>query len=174
MHGLLLGLTLVFAAPGEIYRCVDGDGKASFQDRPCAGADANRRGAAMPGRSDDPAAVREWLASLSRTRTPATPDAPAARVLELRAPTPRASRPVFASERSLAICSERYYHCASANAATMDACVAAMPRCGSGADTGCCPAASVACYRSLRSDGQPLASAVRGALLGGDGGASCL
>jgi hypothetical protein len=71
------------------------------------------------------------------------------------------------SEAQLAICSERFLHCAHGDAATMDRCVDRLPRCGS-ATGACCPQVCVDRYQGLRAAGQPLAASVRLALLDPD------
>jgi hypothetical protein len=142
-------LTLALGA-NDIHRCSDG-GRVVFQDKPCAGAGVSIR---LDGdTASAQAELRRWLEAdkASRGAQPAATEAPTS------------SRPV-AGEAQLAVCSERFLACASDDAAAMDGCVAALPRCG-GASSACCPAACIDRYQSLRGEGHGLASAVRLALL---------
>lgn len=157
----LLLLTLALGAPGDIYRCTDAAGKVSFQDQPCLRGTS----AQLARHGEDPATsereLRQWLDSY-RGRT-GQHEAPAADDRSRR----NESRTIggAVSEAQLAMCSERFLHCAHGDAATMDACVDRLPRCGSGASGPCCPQACVDRYQALRSDGQELAASVRLALL---------
>ena len=150
----LLAMAVALGGSGEIHRCAADGGRIVFQDKPCPG------GASKGIKTDgDPAiAQRElqrWLAE-QRERTPPV------------APTPSGSTQprdaVTVTEARLAVCSERFLGCASGDAATMDACVAALPRCGPSGGS-CCPQACIARYQTLRQEGLALASAVRLALL---------
>ncbi len=170
LSSLLLAVAL--AAPGDIYRCKDAAGAVSYQDHPCAGAST----APMIKAGDDSAAsqlaLQQWLDGY-RQRSDAGRGQPTSRPLSL----PRSGTGAAVSEAQLAMCSERFLHCAHGDAATMDRCVDRLPRCGSGGAP-CCPQACIARYQGLRQSGQPLASAVRLALLDPDapacGGASAL
>ena len=157
----LLLLTLTLGAPGDIYRCTDTAGKVSFQDKPCVRGTS----AQLARHGDDAAAsereLRQWLDSYRRLAGSASPAA-------ARVPAQQeGSRYVggVVSEAQLAMCSERFLHCAQGDAAAMDACVDRLPRCGSSASAPCCPQACVDRYQSLRGDGQELATSVRLALL---------
>lgn len=140
----LLLLASLSLAPGDIYRCRDGGGRVSFQDQPCAGGEQARLGS---GASEQ--ALRAWLDAQPGGRA-----APSASV-----PLPR-TRPAGAiSEAQLAVCSERFLHCASDDAAAMDRCIGGLARGGG------CPSACVERYQALRGQGHALAPAVRLALL---------
>lgn len=147
----LFALVAALSGSGEIYRC-SADGRVVYQDKPCPGSTS--KGIKTDG---DPAkAQRElqrWLAE-QRQRAPA--QAPPS-ATETRSA-------VDVSEARLAVCSERFLGCASGDAVTMDACVAALPRCETSGGS-CCPHACIARYQTLRREGLELASAVRLALL---------
>lgn len=158
----LLLWTLALGAPGDIYRCTDATGKVSFQDKPCVRGSS----AQLARHGEDPVTsereLRQWLDRY--------------RARQINAPTPTAgadpahrdpSRYVggTVTEAQLAMCSERFLHCAQGDAAAMDACVDQLPRCGASAATPCCPQACVGRYQALRGDGQELATSVRLALL---------
>lgn len=153
-------VVLALAAPGDIYRCADSTGKLSYQDHPCAGTGSSTRLAG--GDSDTAASQRALQQWLDQQRGVALPAAPAN-------PAPAASRRVWlpgpVSEAQLAVCSERFLHCAQGNAAAMDRCVSQLPRCADGQADACCPSVCISRYQSLRQQGQELASAVRLALL---------
>lgn len=156
----LLMLAIALGAPGDIYRCTDTAGKVSFQDQPCVRGTS----AQLARHGDDPATsereLRQWLDSY-RGRQSGSQSPGAAPAQQDR------SRYVggVVSEAQLAMCSERFLHCAQGDAAAMDACVDRLPRCGSSASAPCCPQACVDRYQSLRGDGQELATSVRLALL---------
>ena len=157
--------------PGAMYRCTDAAGAVAFQDRPCESARGEDR---IAGGEQ---ALRRWLEA-QRGDSPPTPAraGPPARAEAGRggaaAPRPAdvaaASAPAGASERRLAICSERFLACAHGDPVRMDRCVASLPRCGGGS-TACCPARCLDRYAELRGAGSALADAVHGALFGSRG-----
>ncbi len=150
MTTLPLVLLLALGAGGEIHRCVE-SGRVVFQDKPCAGSAAQ----GLKTHSDSAKAERELRIWLAQQRARAEPPSPSAG---------RSSESVTVSEARLAVCSERFLHCAGSDESAMDACVATLPRCGpNGGD--CCPAACINRYQVLRADGHERASAVRLALL---------
>jgi hypothetical protein len=183
---LLLAATLAPALPTRIYQCRDAGGAIGYQDRPC---ESPRGEARLEGGEQ---ALRRWLeeqrqaeAAKRPASTPGSPQrqpgtaAPASSSQEptvaatgSRGVSPRA--PALASageERRLAVCSERFLHCARGGERAMDACIAALPRCGSGVGA-CCPAPCLERYRNSRARGETPSAAVYGALLDPDG-ASC-
>ncbi|HRQ65094.1 MAG TPA: hypothetical protein PKZ76_09565 [Xanthomonadaceae bacterium] len=135
--GLLMAVAL--AGAGDIHRCRAADGSLAFQDRPC-----------------------DVAATPPRASSPSRQSPPAERQPDLAA-TPRAHAPV--DERLMAACSERFLHCADGNAQRMDACIASIAPCSAARGGACCPSSCVDRYQSLRRKGEPLASAVRLALL---------
>ncbi|GMU42897.1 MAG: DUF4124 domain-containing protein [Xanthomonadales bacterium] len=137
-------LTGLFLASGDIYRCRDAAGKLSFQDQPCAGGQQTRLAGGASER-----ALRAWLDAQPGGSPP-----PAATSLR---GVPRPTSAI--GEAQLAICSERFLHCASDDADAMDRCVAGLARSGG------CPNACVARYQALRAEGHALAPAVRLTLL---------
>lgn len=158
----ILLLALVLGAPGDIYRCSDVSGKVSFQDQPCArGAQSAHLASGNDDAKASQMALQQWLDSHREHRAPNTPATGA-----------RSVRPPFGngaiSEAQLAMCSERFLHCAQGNDDAMDACVASLPRCGTGGSAPCCPQACVSRYQSLRRDGNALATSVKLALLDPD------
>lgn len=156
-------LATALMAPGDIYRCKDASGAVSFQDQPCTGGESAHLARAGDDPADSERALRQWLdAYRGRNGDPASTPAPAA------ARPPRWQGGGAISEAQLAMCSERFLHCASGDAAAMDACIARLPSCGSGAAGACCPRSCVARYQDLREAGHALASAVRLALLDPD------
>lgn len=159
----LLLAAVASAAPQRIYQCTNARGESAYQDRPCD--DASRQQLSEGGEQ----ALRRWLeqqraADVAKHSAARTPSRPAIE----QAPRSTTSLPLAdrsaAEERLIASCSERFLNCARSDAAAMDACVASLPRCGQGS-TGCCPAACIESYQSLRREGEGLASAVRLALL---------
>lgn len=139
-------LASVLAAPGDIYRCRDGTGRVSFQDQPCASGEQAR----LSGGASEQA-LRAWLDAQ-----------PGGRPIATRTAVPMRPRPAGGvSEAQLALCSERFLHCASDDPGAMDACIARLPGAG-------CPAACVERYQALRGQGHALAPAVRLALLDPD------
>ena len=163
MVGLLTAAVLVTAlqAPGQIYRCPTADGSTRYQDQPCTG------GKQFSGEDQDLQSLRSWLEDLAPPK-PAPPKPGGA---------PHRAAPSYqyrsVSEQLIAVCSERFLACASDKPAAMDRCVAALPRCGDGRTSGCCPSSCVEAYQQRRQAGSPLASAVRGALLDPSSGPSC-
>lgn len=157
----LLLLSFALGAPGDIYRCTDAAGKVSFQDKPCVRGSS----AQLARHGDDPATsereLRQWLDSYRGHS--GQPSALAVDNPPRRNPSRYVGGTV--TEAQLAMCSERFLRCAHGDAATMDACVDQLPRCGSAAAGPCCPQACVDRYQALRSDGQELAASVRLALL---------
>lgn len=152
------------AAPQRIYQCRSARGETAYQDRPC---DGDARQQLSEGGEQ---ALRQWLEqqrAANAGKRSAGPSRPPARATasprEPAGAAPLASRSA-AQERLIASCSERFLGCATADTAAMDACVASLPRCGS-RSAGCCPAACIERYQSLRREGEGLASAVRMALL---------
>ena len=161
---LILSLILAGAvsAPGDIYRCVGPDGRARFQDAPCAGA-AGKSAQKFEG-GDSATDLRKWLQELKKRGGRPSPQPPVAADRTQAPAVPASMGPV--NERLLARCSQRFLDCANGNAAAMDACIASSPRCAPGGGSGtCCPSACVGRYQSLRAIGAPMASAVRDALL---------
>jgi hypothetical protein len=159
----------MIAAPGEIYRCVGADGKASFQDRPCAAAaHAARLERGAVGNPESERELRAWLDKLRREsgapRSTTPPAASSPDAMGRRAP--HEAQLTDTETRQLAACSERFLDCANGDATRMDRCVAQMPRCSASGVSACCPAACISRYASLRHDGASLAGAVRNALLG--------
>jgi hypothetical protein len=156
-------LTAALAAPGEIYRCPNASGGVSYQDKPCAGSAAGS--APLVAAGDDSAASQRALQHwLDGYRTRVATSTPAAAPREPRGGSVTGS----VSESQLAMCSERFLHCAHGNEATMDRCVDRLPRCGSGAAAPCCPQACIERYQGLRQGGAELATSVRLALLDPD------
>ena len=158
--GIALGFWLLIGAlmaPGDIYRCKDASGAVSFQDQPCDGGESAHLARAGDAPADSERALRQWLDAY-RGRAAATPAAPA------RERAPR-GMPGSIGEAQLAMCSERFLHCASGDATAMDACIARLPACEGAGGGACCPRACVARYQDLRSAGHALAPAVRLALL---------
>lgn len=158
--GIALGIWLLagaLMAPGDIYRCKDASGAVSFQDQPCSGGEAAHLARAGDDPADTERALRQWLEAF-RERSPAATVEPAGE---------RAARGLTGAigEAQLAMCSERFLHCASGDAAAMDACIARLPACEGGGGSACCPRACVARYQDLRAAGHALAPAVRLALL---------
>lgn len=151
-------LASALMAPGDIYRCKDARGAVSFQDQPCAGGESARLARSGDDPADSERDLRQWLdAYRGRTSESPRPSAPAVQA-------PRWQGGAI-SEAQLAMCSERFLHCASGDAAAMDACIARLPNCDNGGAGACCPRACVARYQDLRDDGHALAPAVRLALL---------
>jgi hypothetical protein len=154
-------LTLAFAAPGDLVRCVGADGQVRWQDRPCArGERSDRLGDA--GSSADPEALRRRIEAL---RGSAPPPRPRAAPAVGAAPRPN----VAISEAALAVCSERFLACAHHDRARMDACIAAIPRCAGGGGA-CCPAACTTSYARERRGGAAPPDAVYLALLAPEAG----
>lgn len=165
LFGILLTCSIFgHAAPGEIFRCRDASGALRFQDKPCAGVPSTRIVGGGSDTADSQRALRQWLDA----QRPAQAVAPVTR--RIAVPT----RPIIrtagsaVSEAQLAMCSERFLHCANGDGPAMDACVGRLPRCDSSRQGECCPQACISRYQSLRLAGQPLASAVRLALLNPD------
>lgn len=155
-----LWLTLALAAPGEIYRCKDASGTLSYQDHPCARASSETKLASAGDSAASQRELQQWLDSYRRRSggsiEPST---------TVRRPSAAPYTGGAVSEAQLAVCSERFLHCAHGDEATMDRCVDGLPRCGDGRGNACCPQVCVDRYQYLRQAGQPLASAVRLALL---------
>lgn len=163
-------LLAVGTAPGDIYRCVGADGKAKFQDKPCAGQPATATKAPGKGRASEQRELRQWLRQL-RGETSHTASTPAP-ARSGRAATPADAKPWIApqgpvDEALLSSCSERFLSCADGNEASMDRCVNTIAECSGQRRSGCCPAACTARYAELRRGGASMASAVRDALLDG-------
>jgi hypothetical protein len=155
----IIVIALVFAAPGEIHRCIGADGKVGFQDKPCATANGSRFKAERGARADDPNALRAWLQGLRRQGEASAPGG-------RRPPIEmNGSTTGVVDEERLAACSERFLACADDSAARMDACVTRIAACTASTRTSCCPRECVARYQRLRADGAALADAVRNALL---------
>lgn len=176
---LLLAAALAPALPNRIYQCRDGSGRIGYQDRPCESPRGETR---LEGGEQS---LRRWLeeqrqaeaakrpaSTASGSRGPSSGASPSA---SSREPAAAAMRPRAASsgapalasadeERRMAVCSERFLHCARGGERAMDACIAALPRCGSGVGT-CCPAPCIERYRSGRARGEAPSAAVYGALL---------
>lgn len=162
--GIALGIWLLagaLLAPGDIYRCKDATGAVSFQDQPCAGGESAHLARAGDDPADSERALRQWLDEY-RGRSTTTPDASPAKV------APPRWQGGAIGEAQLAMCSERFLHCASGDAAAMDACIARLPACEAGGGGACCPRSCVARYQDLREAGHALAPAVRLALLDPD------
>ena len=157
---LLSAMSLL--ATGDIYRCRTAGGAVSFQDKPCAGGASARLATRGEDSTKSLSALQRWLdvQDPRPARGPKSSSPPqSARVRVPLVP----GGPV--SEAQLAGCSERFLHCASGNAVTMDACVERLPRCSATGSGPCCPQACISRYQSLRGDGHKLSSAVRMALL---------
>lgn len=154
------------AAPGDLYRCAAPDGKAVFQDKPCAGQPkASTRLQGGTSAAGNPRALREWLQQLRREASTAPARAGATPRRGTFAPASPAPVTGDVDRRLLSVCSGRFLDCASDDAAKMDACIARTPVCAAGRGGGCCPRACVTRYQSLRAGGAPLATAVQRALL---------
>lgn len=150
---LVLSLSLLQAAPGQIYRCTAADGAVGYQDQPCAGKQGVKLNA-----DGDGAELRQWLRQFPKER----------RSQPARRRAPRSRRPAdftLVSEQQLAICSERFLACASGNGGKMDRCIAALPRCSAKKTTQCCPSSCISAYQSLRRGGNKLSAAVHDALM---------
>lgn len=154
---------LALSAPGEIYRCRDASGALAYQDHPCAGSASSAKLAAGGDSAASQLELQQWLDGY-RKRSGGS-----------KAPAPTVGRQAYpalsggtVTEAQLAICSERFLHCAHGDEATMDRCVDRLPRCGGSAGGACCPQACVGRYQDLRRAGQPLAAAVRLALIDPD------
>ncbi len=158
---LLLESALVCSAPGEIYRCRDASGALRFQDKPCAGVPSTRIAGGGTDTADSQRALRQWLDA----QRPAPAVAPSTRRIESPARPITRSLGGAVSQAQLAMCSERFLHCANGDGPAMDACVGRLPRCAGRQQGQCCPQACISRYQSLRLAGQPLAAAVRLALL---------
>lgn len=162
MSGLAVVLLLAgLAAPGDLIRCVDADGRVRWQDRPCArGERGGKVGDA--GSGADLETLRRRIEALRDSAPP-----PRTRAVP---PSDAGSRPnVAIGEAALAACSERFLACAHHDRARMDACIAAIPRCGSGGGA-CCPAACTTSYARERRAGAAPPDAVYVALVAPDGG----
>ena len=155
-------LAAAFVAPGDLYRCTSPSGALSFQDRPCTTGTSAQMPTADGGNAPTEVELHEWLQQLPANRKRESSQKSAARVIEWAGNAPPLS------ERSLAICSERFLACASNLASRMDACVAATPRCNSSIVKGCCPADTLNHFQHLRRLGVGLSNATREALLGAD------
>ncbi len=165
---------VVIAAPGDLIRCVTRDGSVRWQDRPCA----------RDERSETVVSAREGTlgAEALRLRIEAlrTTGVRGGSGSDATAGTPRAapaSVPPNASisgpntpigEHALAVCSEQFLACAHHDPARMDACIAAIPRCGGGRP--CCPAPCTAAYARERRAGAAPPDAVYLALLAPNAG----
>jgi hypothetical protein len=149
---------LLFAAPGDMYRCSTPDGRTAFQDRPCAQGQGARLRGPSDGSEMSPQALREWLRGLGNRK----PAAPAARSSRGAAPT--YTTPL--DERTLAGCSAIFLDCADQRRGDMDVCVSRAPRCQAAGGDSCCPAQTLASYSSLRRAGVGYSAATRSALLG--------
>lgn len=164
MNVLLSLLLATQLSAGDIYRCRGADGVVRFEDRPCKGVESQKLASA----GEDPAATRLALTRFLRDhklRSTTTATGTTRRI----AAHPRIAPNGPVSEAQLAVCSERFLKCAHGTGSVMDGCIARLPRCGPGvAANSCCPQACVARYQRLRQQGQPLASAVRLALLDPD------
>ncbi len=160
----------VSTAPGDIYRCVGADGKARFQDKPCAGQPAATTKAPGKGRASEQRELRQWLRELrGQTSTaasrPATTRAGRAATAADAKPWVTPTGPV--DETLLSSCSERFLSCADGHGESMDRCVSSIPSCSAQRRSGCCPTACTTRYAELRNGGASMASAVRDALLDG-------
>lgn len=158
--------TLLAAAPGDLYRCTDASGTVSYQDKPCPAGSTTRFKGRTDGGSKELREMRQWLEQF-RDRPRAVTGAPPARKetpASTSGSTAGAAPLSPATERRLAACSERFLACADGDAARMDACVARVTRCAA-SGTACCPDECITRYQRLRQRGDPLAAAVRGALL---------
>ena len=158
----MIVLVAALGAPGEIYRCQNASGAVSFQDKPCAGAASASRISAGNDSAASQLALQQWLDAY-RQRAPSASRSTAPARTYQRAGVGSVGGAV--SEAQLAMCSERFLHCARGDGAAMDRCVDALPRCGASGAAPCCPQACVSRYQGLRADGQPMANAVRLALL---------
>jgi hypothetical protein len=167
----ILAGALAFGAAGDIYRCTAPDGSVHFQDKPCAGARSTLLGTRSKSANADLMKLRQALKKLERSAPPATPQR-RAYTGAVAPPPPRAhlSRAHWqnrgpANEALLAACSSQFFACAGENAARMDRCVAAIPRCTGTRASGCCPAECVVRYQDLRRAEFAPAQSVRDALL---------
>jgi hypothetical protein len=158
---MLASVALIGAllAPGEIYRCKDAAGAVSYQDHPCATHAAESKIVAGGDSAASQLELQRWLDGYRQRAGSSMPRQ------SIRTPeSVVAHTGGVISESQLAICSERFLHCAHGDAATMDRCVDRLPRCGASAGA-CCPQACVDRYQALRASGEPLATSVRLALL---------
>lgn len=158
---LLLSLVLATALQaGDIYRCRGADGVVRFEDRPCKGVQSQKLASA----GEDPSVTR--LALMRFLRDHKLRGSAASGSTQRPRATPRIAPGAPVSEAQLAVCSERFLRCAHGTGSVMDACIARLPRCAPGVAAGsCCPNACISRYQHLRQQGQPLAGAVRLALL---------
>jgi hypothetical protein len=141
-----------------MYRCTSATGVSSFQDRPCAGANAGKRLAASE--IADPAALRRWLREQQRSAALTTHNRSAA----------QRSAPTLAGEalpaHLMGSCSTQFYRCAHADGARMQRCLHEVPLCGASAGSACCPKIALERFRAARAQGASAAQATRSALLG--------
>lgn len=157
----MIVLVAALGAPGQIYRCQSATGAVSFQDQPCAGAASAAKVSAGDDSAASQRALQQWLDDY-RSRAPRAAHAATPSRIDRRAGGGVGGT---VTEAQLAMCSERFLDCARGDGAAMDRCVDRLPRCGSSGAAPCCPQACVARYQGLRADGQPMANAVRLALL---------
>lgn len=156
--GATLLAALLFAAPGDMYRCTTPDGRSAFQDRPCAQGQGARLRAPADGGEMSPEALREWLRGLGNRNVAPT----AARA----SPGALPNYATALDERTLAGCSAIFLDCADQRRGSMDVCVSRAPRCQPAGGDSCCPAQTLASYSRLRRAGVGYSAATRGALLG--------
>lgn len=161
MIGAVLVLLAALAAPGDLIRCVGADGQVRWQDRPCSRGERSDRIDSAVAAADRESLRRRIEALRGSTPPPRTRAAPAPGA----APRPN----TIIGEAVLAACSERFLACAHQDRARMDACIAAIPRCGPGGGA-CCPVACTASYARERRAGAPPPDAVYVALVAPDGG----
>jgi hypothetical protein len=175
----MIGIATLFAAalataPGDLIRCVARDGSVRWQDTPCARDERSDTVVTAKDGTLDTEALRSRIEALrgsgGRSATGSSTTLRAPRAASASAP-PIASEggpntPI--GEQALAVCSERFLACAHHDHARMDACIAAIPRCGSGGP--CCPPPCTAAYARERRAGTPPPDAVYVALLAPDAG----
>lgn len=162
MLSAVLLLAALAAAPGDLIRCVGADGVVRWQDKPCARGERSDRVASQAS-ATDAAALRRRIEALRGTTPPPLPRA-------ARPPGYRASA-IAVPEAQLATCSERFLACAHHDSVRMDACIAGIPACGTGA---CCPTTCTAAYARERQAGTSPPDAVYLALVAPDGGGCAL
>jgi hypothetical protein len=168
---LILGVTLLAAialtSAGDIYHCVGRDGAAVFQDKPCDQVRSVLLSSRSKSADGDLLRLRQALKKIERAAPTSPTRAPA------KAQTRANRAPLIAhwinrgpaDQNLLAACSSRFFECAEANAARMDRCVVAIPRCASGRSANCCPDECITRYLDLRRAEFAPAQSVRDALL---------
>ncbi len=158
---LLFG-AMLFAAPGDIYRCKNAAGAVSFQDKPCSGGSSAKLATKVEDSGKSMASLQRWLDQ----QGPSTSSAPSyTRANNAPLPSRVRGSASAVNEAQLAGCSERFLYCANGNAAAMDACVSNLRRCAGSAGGACCPQQCITRYQDFRGQGQGMASSVRLALL---------